>query len=69
MQLCGACLQAMICSTDKKYDRAPHESPEPQETAADQMDGGQTRGQTKTLFNQPSDSTPAANLAHRVGGN
>ena len=34
-----------------------YEPAEPQKTAADQVDGGQTRGQAKTLFGQPGDST------------
>ena len=32
-----------------------HESAEPQKTAADQVDCGQTRSQAKTFFDQPGD--------------
>ena len=32
-----------------------HESAEPQKTAADQVDFGQTRSQAKTFFDQPGD--------------
>ena len=32
-----------------------NESAEPQKTAADQVDRGQTRGQAKTFFGQPGD--------------
>ena len=38
----------------------PHESPEPQKTAVDQMDCSQACGQTKRLSGQSGDSARAA---------